>query len=187
MKRLIGIAVLVAVALASGACAPMLAGPMGGMYGRPMFGAPRPPAYVAEPNLNRWDQVMSLGTNWVIEILAADGTTHQGRFVRASVKTLHFVTHEGPQELSKGDVIRVDLLDAQGGADTGKDVAVGAVTGAAATGGSLMLIPFLLTGKVVAPRARLWAFGAAVGAVGAVQRDRHDRRPRTVYVASIRD
>jgi hypothetical protein len=163
--------VLTIAALSSGACAPML---MGGGY------AQQPPA------LGRWDQVMTLRPNWIVEVLDAEGVMHNGRFIRASVRTLRISTSAGEIELPRADVIRVELLDAQDGADTGKNVAVGAATGALALGGGMALIPYLATGKVILPPARFFGLGAAMGAVDAAQRDRHGRRPRTVYIAPLR-
>jgi hypothetical protein len=189
MIRMAKILMVLSAALATGACAPMLGGAMAaGRYGRPMYGPPPPPAYVTQPSLNRWDQVMSLRPNWVIEVLDSEGRTHNGRFIRASVKVLLFSTSTGETELARQDVVRVDLLDAQAtDGDAGKDVALGAATGALAMGGGMTLIPYLLTGKVIVPPARFFVVGGAMGAVGALQRQDLDRRPRTIYVAPMRD
>ena len=180
--------VVLIAALTTGACAPLMGGAIAaGRYGRPMFGPPPPPAY-QQPSLNRWDQVMSLRSNWIIEVLDAEGQSHNGRFIRASVKVLRFSTNAGEVELAKQDVVRVDLLDAQtSGGDAGTKVAVGAASGALVTGAGIALIPYLLTGKVIVPPARFFVAGAAMGAAGALQQQHHDRRPRTIYVAPLRD
>src|SRR5687767_3368609 len=180
MDRIVKIVIVFAAALSCGACAPLMGGAIAaGRYGRPMH-APPPPAYMQQPSLNRWDQVMSLRPNWIIEVLDTEGRLHTGRFVRASVKVLLFSTNAGEMELTRQEVVRLDLLDAQTSeGDTGKAVAAGAAKGALATGAGVALIPYLLTGNVIVPPARFFVVGAALGAAGALQRQDLDRRART--------
>lgn len=187
MKRAMLIALLFA-AVASGACAPLLGAPMmgRGMYAPP----PRPPAASAAPTppFGRWDEVMSLRQNWIVEVLDAEGVTHTGRFVRASLHSLKFVTTGGEQEVIRRDVIRVDLIQADDGpGTTAKEVGLGAAAGAASMAGAMALVPFLATGKLMLPPARYWAAGAALGGVQAAQAGREARRPRTIYLARIND
>ena len=176
---------LLLAGVVSGACAPMYGAPM--MAGRTMYAPPpRPNAPVVQATpFGRWDEVMALRPNWIVEVLDAEGTTHTGRFVRASVRSLKFVTIGGEFELPRPEVIRVDLLQAEDASGTAKEVAAGAATGAISMAGAIAVVPFLMTGKFYAPPARFWAFGAALGGIKAAQQARAAREPRTVYVARI--
>jgi hypothetical protein len=153
--------------------------------------APRaaPRAAAAPPSpVGRWDEVMALRPNWIIDVLDAEGDTHTGRFVRASVRSLRLVKSGGELELPRREVVRVDLLHAQDTpGTTAREIGTGAAAGAATMAGGAMLIPFLLTGKVFLPPARFLAAGAVLGGVTAAGELRHERRPRTVYVARIGD
>lgn len=185
MTRTAALMAMLMATFGSGACAPMMRGPM---YGPGMFGPPARPAIVQASPAGRWDEVMSLRPNWIIDILDAEGTMHTGRFVKASVKSLRFVTSSGEIELVRRDVIRVDLIHAEDGpGTTAKEVGIGAASGAASMAGAMALIPFLATGKLFAPPPRFWATGAVIGGLHAAQRAQSNRRPRTIYVARIDD
>jgi hypothetical protein len=186
MKRAMLIAVIFAAG-ASGACAPILGAPM---MGRGMYTPPPRPTVSAAPTspFGRWDEVMSLRSNWIVEVLDAEGFTHTGRFVRASLHSLKFVTTGGEHELARPDVIRVDLIQADDGpGTTAKEVGLGAAAGAAGMAGAMALVPFLAAGKLIVPPARFWATGALLGGAKAAQAGREARRPRTIYLARIND
>ena len=152
-----------------------------------MYGRPAPAvAHAYEPSpLGRWDQVMYLKPNFVIGVLAADGTTQVGRFIRADIRSLRFQANAAELNLRREDVIRVDLLALpDAGQSDAEEIAIGAAKGAAAMAGVMAAIPFLVTGKVWVPPARFWGAGAVAGGIDAAQRNRYERRPRTIYIAS---
>lgn len=186
MTRAMLIALVVAAA-ASSSCAPMLGAPMMGTarYGPP----PRASALGGPPSpFGRWDEVMGLRQNWIIEVLDSEGYSHTGRFVRASLRTLKYVTTGGEHEIAREDVIRVDLIQAENGAGaTVKEVGLGAAAGAVGTSVATALLPFLFSGKLFLPPPQVLAVGAVAGGVGAAERGREARRPRTIYLARIND
>ena len=187
MKRPVLIAVVFAAGASSG-CASMLGAPMmgPGMYAPP----PRPSAIAAPPTsaLGRWDQVMSLRPNWIVDVLDSDGYTHTGRFVRASVHTLTFVTTGGEHEMARAEVIKVDLIQAENESGaTAKEVGLGAAAGTVSIAASTALLPFLFCGKLFLPPPQVLAVGAVAGGMTAVGRGREARRPRTIYLARIND
>ena len=183
MKRSAGLMIVLVASVGAGACAPMIGRPM---FGAPMYGQPPVVAQPYQPPaLGRWDQVMSLKPNFVIEVLAADGTTQAGRFIRADVQSLRFQANANEVNLRREDVIRVDLLAVpHAGATDAQEIATGAAKGALTMAGAMAAIPFLISGKVWVPPARFWAAGAVVGGIDAAQRNRYERQPRTIYVAS---
>jgi hypothetical protein len=181
MARMAALAVLMASVVVSG-CAPM--------YGRPMFGpvsgasrAHRVP--YEPPPIGRWDAVMSLAPDSVIEVLAADGTTHIAQFVKASLASIALVENGAPAALPRAEVVRVTLLPGVRTADGVQNAAAGAAKGAAAAGVGIALVPYLMTGHVWVPPARFWGTGAVLGAADAITRQRDSRRPRTVYIAPL--
>ncbi|HXG55208.1 MAG TPA: hypothetical protein VNJ03_07480 [Vicinamibacterales bacterium] len=182
MKRVIGLAVVMAVSVGTTGCAPMLAA---GMFAHPRQarGGPAP----AMPPIGRWDQVMSLRPGATIAMLTADGTTRAGQFVKASVRSVAFVAESGEIELPREEIIRVDLVRAlPSGHRTAKTVVTGAAQGALLAGASVAALPYLLTGNLWLPPARIWGFGAVAGGLKAGQGDAHERMPRTVYIAPMR-
>ena len=186
MKRLMLFTVLVAAGPPP-ACAPILSAPMmsPARYGPP----PRSSAIGAPPSpFGRWDEVMGLRQNWIIEVLDSEGYSHTGRFLRASLRTLKFVTSGGEYEIARQDVIRVDLIQAENGAGANaKEVGLGAAAGAASIAASTALLPFLFSGKVFLPPPQVLAVGAVAGGITAAERGREARRPRTIYLARIND
>lgn len=170
-----------------GACAPILGAPM---MGPARYAPPPKPSAVAAPAppFGRWDEVMSLRPNWIVEVLDSAGYTHTGRFVRASLQTLKFVTTGGEHEIARGDVIRVDLIQAEvTPGTTAKEVGLGAAVGAVGTAAATALLPFLFSGKVMLPPAPYLGLAAVAGGVTAAERGREARRPRTIYLARIND
>jgi hypothetical protein len=131
---------------------------------------------------------MSLRPNWIVEVLDSDGYTHTGRFVRASLQSLRFVTTGGEHEIARRDVIRVDLIHVEDAAGaTAKDVTLGAAAGAVGMAAPTALLSFLFSGKLTLPPAPYLAAGALAGGVTAAERGRQARRPRMIYVARIND
>lgn len=182
MKRVAGLAFVMAMAVGTAGCAPMLAR---GMFAHPRHarGGPAPEM----PPIGRWDQVMSLRPGVTIALLLADGTTREGQFVKASVRSVAFVAESGEAQLSREDVIRVDLVRGlPTGRDTAKAVAIGAAQGALLAGASVAAIPYLLSGDFWLPPARIWGFGAVAGGLRAGQADARERMPRTLYIAPMR-
>ena len=183
MTRLAGLVVVLMASVTAGACGPI--------YGRPMFGPMSGSLHASRaayepPPIGRWDAVMSLQADSLIEVLAADGTTHVAQFVKASLGSLALVENGAPTAMPRMDVVRVTLLPSPRTTDaTVKDVAAGAAKGAAGAGIGVALIPYLLTGHLWMPPARIWGMGAVLGAAGAVGREKDAQRPRTVYIASL--
>lgn len=181
MKRSVGLVMVLTASVLAGACAPMA------MYG-PMAGsalARRAPRAPYEPSpIGRWDSVMSLGPNAVVEVLDAEGRTHVAQFVRASVVALMLVENGEPASMPRAEVVRVTLLPSRK-ADAVKEVVTGAAGGAAAAGVGVALIPYLFTGRVWLPPARIWGVGAVAGAADALGKQKAEQHPRTVYVAAL--
>lgn len=184
MKRAAGLVAVMMAALTVGACAPM--------YGRPIFGAsPMYPAARAvrpmyEPSpIGRWDAVMTLAPNAILEVLDADGTTHTARFVKASVSALAVIEDGAQTSMPRASVVRVVLLPALRHDDAVKEAAGSAAAGALTAGVGMALIPYLATGQVWIPPARFWGTGAVMGGASAIARQKQAQNPRIVYLADV--
>jgi hypothetical protein len=174
---------LVLTLIAAG-CAPMYGGGMTGAgLLRPRAAAVRP---YEPPPIGRWDSVMFLDKGSTLGVLTADGTTRIGVIVHADVNALTLAHSGAPESIPRPDVVRVDLLRAAGRAKSVvKDAAAGAVAGAATAGLGVALLPFLASGEVWLPPARVWGVGAAFGAAAAVMNKKEERRARTIYIARL--
>lgn len=172
--------VAVLAALSTGACAPLLHNPGFG-YPRPY--AQRPAAVQQDIVTGRWDRVIALAPGATLAVMTTDGDVHVGRFVKAGLQWLSVAVDGAPRELARADVMRIDLVSAPVERGGGDEVMRGAAVGAATMGGAMMVVPFLATGDVWVPPARFWGFGAALGAIGAVQKRKLEARDRTVYLA----
>ena len=131
----------------------------------------------------RWDNVIALAPGANLAVMTIDGDVHVGRFVKAGLQWLSLAVDGTARELSRADVMRIELVSGSGSRGGADDVMRGAATGAAAVGGAMMLVPYLVSGDVWVPPARFWGFGAALGAIGAVQRKKLEAHDRTVYLA----
>jgi hypothetical protein len=177
--------ILLAVAGTAG-CAPMLYGP--GHMGPPrgVFAPPsRPMAAHGSPwesVVGRWDNVVALNPTAPVGIVTADGTLRAGRFLRAGTSFVRILENGVEVDLPRGDVARLDLLKSAEGIDSAA-VVRDAARGAAITGGLMMAVPYLITGRVYVPPARLWVAGAVAGGAASYQQQRFARAERTVYIS----
>ncbi|MEO5897084.1 MAG: hypothetical protein ABIS06_15445 [Vicinamibacterales bacterium] len=184
MKRPARMVLMSLVTLLATGCAPIYTGAMaGGGPFRPRGAAIRP---YDPPPIGRWDAVMSLDKGSTIGVLTADGVTRVGVIVHADLALLTLAESGAQRPIPRSDVVRVDLIRAAGrNKSMVKDAAVGAVAGAATAGLGLALFPYLASGDVWVPPARVWGVGAAFGAAAAVMNHKDDRRMRTIYIARI--
>lgn len=176
--------ILLAVGGTTG-CAPMLYGParMGPPHGlfapaRPAIGPDSPWTSV----VGRWDNVVGLNSRDLVGIVTADGTLRAGRFVRAGSAFVRMIESGVEVELPRAEVARLDVLKGAEAIDGGELVR-DAARGAALTGGLMMAVPYLITGRVYVPAARFWAAGAVVGGAASYQQQRLGRSERTVYIS----
>lgn len=177
--------VLLAVVGTTG-CAPMLYGPGRMVPPHGLFAPPaRPAVGPGSPwasVVGRWDNVVGLNSNALVGIVTADGTLRAGRFVRAGSGFVRLLESGVEVELPRADVARLDLLKSAEPIDGGELVR-DAARGAALTGGLMMAVPYLITGRVYVPPARFWAAGAVAGGVASYQLQRFGRAERTVYIS----
>ena len=179
MKPVAVLAVVVA-SLTTTACAPLL---HPGVHGFPTRRAAHPGAVRAEPPVGRWDRVVAVRPGTPLAIMTTSGEQRTGTFIHAGMDWLRISADGAVTELPRDQVMRIDVL--AGGRDGARaeDVLAGAAKGAAAFGGAMMLVPYLITGDVWVPPARVWGVGAAFGAAGAVQKGRLAEDSRTIYLA----
>lgn len=184
MKRPARMVLMSLVTLLATGCAPIYTGAMaaGGPF-RPRGAAARP---YEPPPIGRWDAVMSLEKASTISVLTTDGGTRTAVFAGATVDSLTLVGSVADISIPRVEVVRVDLVRASGrGASMARDAAVGGLVGAVTAGVGLALIPFLASGEVWVPPARVWGVGAILGAAGAMMNPKDDRRQRTIYLARL--
>jgi len=184
MKRPAEMVLVLLVTLLATGCAPMYTGAIaaGGPL-RPRAASTRP---YEPPPIGRWDAVMSLRKASTISVLTNDGSTRTAVFAGATVDSLILVGSVSDISIQRLQVVRVDLVRASGrGESMARDAAVGGLVGAVTAGVGLALIPFLASGDVWVPPARVWGVGAILGAAGALMNPKEDRLPRTIYIARI--
>lgn len=179
-------ALFVLLAVGTVGCAPMMYGPgrtapVYGLFGppaRPMAAIDSSPASV----VGRWDNVVGLNPTAQVGIVLADGSHRTGRFLRAGMDFVRILENGIEIDLSRDDVARLDLLKNGAGID-GAEIARDAAVGAAVSGAMLMVVPYLITGRVEVPPARWWAAGAVAGGAGSYEQQRFAHAARTLYVS----
>jgi hypothetical protein len=184
MKRPAVMVLCLLVSLFATGCAPIYTGAMaaGGPL-RPRAIATRP---YEPPPIGRWDALMSLAKASTITVLTTDGITRIAVFAGATVDSLIVVGSASNVAIPRLEVVRVDLVGTSGrGQLLVREAAAGGLVGALTAGVGLALIPFLASGEVWVPPARVWGVGALLGAAGAMTNPKEDRRPRTIYIAPL--
>lgn len=176
--------VLIVPALLTTGCAAMLnpaLSPYGG-YGRPMVNpyAMRTPVMAPLP-IGRWDIVMRLPVESIIDIVTSDGVPHVGAVAGSDAQTV--VLREAGQEsrIARSDVIRIDLVDIAG-SETGA-VAVGAAKGALLGAGAAALVGAVIGGAAWPPRGPFLRGSIALGAVAGGAAVLEQRRGRMIYLS----
>lgn len=181
MKRAMLIAMIFAAG-ASGACAQVLGAPAI----RPQSSAKRNEHDATRFSpVGRWDQVLYLRPNWVIEVIDTNTSVLKGRFVRADVSSLTLVTSEGEREINRRDVSRVALIAAPDH-DKPKKITKHAIVGAIVLAAGISLVPAIKGGKIWVPPVSVWALGAAYGGASSAIALAVEGRSRTIYVAQTK-
>ena len=181
MKRLLATGSLLVVTMTASGCAAALS--------PQLFPAPyRQPAqgYVVPP-IGRWDQVISLEPRLLISVWRSSGAQQTGRFVTADLDTLQMFVQGSDVTIPRDDIMRLDLVQTlPGGRRSRKRIATGAALGAIKMAAVFQIIPLAFAAKLWLPPPGVWLAGAALGGWEAAERDRADRRPRTLYIAPAR-
>jgi hypothetical protein len=175
--------VLVAVSALTTGCAPMLS-PYGAAHRHPGMVRPYALAAPVDPELaarGRWDNVMRLPRGAVIDVLTMDGAAHIGALESVGSTTVRVLAREGAHEISRADVVRVDLVDLPGheGGAVAKQAGIGAALGL----GAAALISGVIGGQAWPPPGVLLRGGAAIGGVTGGAAAIAARSPRLVYLA----
>jgi hypothetical protein len=129
----------------------------------------------------RWDLVMRLPTQSVIDVLTSDGAAHVGQLIGVSRDTVNVMVKASEQKIARADVLRIDLVDLPGSE-------VRAVARRAAGGALLGIAAAALAGAVIGgeawpPPGALVRGGAAIGGVSGGQAALAERQGRLIYVA----
>ena len=147
--------------------------------------APRPyrgPATVAEPvPVGRWDNVMRLPPQTVIDVLTRDGRANVGDFVDADEQYVRLLIARTEVPISRLDVVRIDLVDLPG--STTRAVARRAAGGAILGVAGALLFGAVLGGDAWPPPGALVRAGAAGGALVGGEAELTQRRSRLIYLS----
>jgi hypothetical protein len=169
-------------AAASSACAPFLA-PYGQRYPGPSFSPLAPPApVVVDPETmarGRWDRVMRLPPGSTVDVLTMDGGL-VGTLTHADGYSVRMMIDGIEEQIPRGDVMRVDLLDLPG-SET-KAVGRRAVRGAVVGLGAAALLAAVIGGEAWPPPGALLRGGAALGGVAGGKAGLIERGPRVIYI-----
>jgi hypothetical protein len=181
-KRAFFLGLLLAAAATSG-CAQLLS-PYG--YGRgyrpyPVAGPPVMPVDTSAAARGRWDQVMRLPAGAVIDVLTRDSSAYVGQLRGTDGLTVRVMVNGIEEQIARGDVLRVDLVDLPG-SEVGA-VAKRATAGALLGLGAAALIGGVIGGEAWPPPGALLRGGAAIGGVAGGEAALVARQGRLVYLA----
>jgi hypothetical protein len=136
------------------------------------------PEYVP---VGRWDNVMRLARQTVIDVLTRDGRANVGAFVDADEQYVRLQIGGTEVPISRLDVVRIDLVDLPG--STTRAVARRAAGGAILGVAGALLFGAVVGGEAWPPPAALVRAGAAGGAVVGGEAELSQRRSRLIYLA----
>ena len=163
-KRAFFLGLLFAGAATSG-CAQLLS-PYGYGRGYRPYPVARPPVMPVDTTAaarGRWDQVMRLPAGAVIDVLTLDSSAYVGQLRGADGHTVRVMVNGIEEQIARGDVLRVDLVDLPG-SEVGA-VAKRATAGALLGLGAAALIGGVIGGEAWPPPGALLRGGAAIGGV----------------------
>ena len=157
--------------------------PHGGAYGRyPMMRpAPMPAIDPYAAALGRWDSVMRLPIESVIDVLEMNGTAHVGKITRVDGYSVGVMVNGNEREIPRAEILRVDLLDLPG-SEVGA-AAKRAGLGAALGVGAMALVGAVIGGSAWPPPAAMLRAGAAIGGVAGAESSLIARQKRLIYLA----
>ena len=181
-KRAFFLGLLFAAAATSG-CAQLLS-PYGYGRGYRPYPVARPPVMPVDTTAaarGRWDQVMRLPAGAVIDVLTLDSSAYVGQLRGADGHTVRVMVNGIEEQIARGDVLRVDLVDLPG-SEVGA-VAKRATAGALLGLGAAALIGGVIGGEAWPPPGALLRGGAAIGGVAGGEAALVARQGRLVYLA----
>ena len=181
-KRAFFLGLLLAGAATSG-CAQLLS-PYGYGRGYRPYPVARPPVMPVDTTAaarGRWDQVMRLPAGAVIDVLTLDSSAYVGQLRGADGHTVRVMVNGIEEQIARGDVLRVDLVDLPG-SEVGA-VAKRATAGALLGLGAAALIGGVIGGEAWPPPGALLRGGAAIGGVAGGEAALVARQGRLVYLA----
>jgi hypothetical protein len=171
--------VLLAGMAASG-CTPFIS-PYGPRSRYPMRApAPLPLADTYSNPSGRWDQVMLLPAGSTITVLTMDGV-RAGKLSRANGYGVQVFVNGIEEEISRPDVMRVDLVDLPG--SEAAAAAKRTLGGAALGVGAAVLFGAVVGGSAWPPPGALLRTGAAAGGVIGAESSLSGRQGRVIYIA----
>jgi hypothetical protein len=153
--------------------------PGSGLY-RPAPIAPRS-RVTPELPLGRWDNVMRLPSQTIIDVLTRNGRATVGGFVDADEQYVRLQLADAEIPISRLDVVRIDLVALPG--STTRAVARRAAGGALLGVGIAALIGGVIGGEAWPPPGVLLRTGAAIGGAGGVESALAERRGRMIYLS----
>jgi hypothetical protein len=155
-------------------------------YGRgyrpyPVARPPVMPVDTSAAARGRWDQVMRLPAGAVIDVLTRDSSAYVGQLRGTDGLTVRVMVNGIEEQIARGDVLRVDLVDLPG-SEVGA-VAKRATAGALLGLGAAALIGGVIGGEAWPPPGALLRGGAAIGGVAGGEAALVARQGRLVYLA----
>jgi hypothetical protein len=160
--------------------------PYQGAYGRyPMMMRPAPMPAVDPGSAvrGRWDHVMRLPRESVIDVLEMDGTAHLGKMTGVDGYGLGVLVNGIERQIPRADIVRIDLVDLPGNeaAAAAKRAGAGALIGM----GAAVLAGAVIGGGAWPPPAAMVRAGAAIGGVAGAESLLILRQKRLVYLAEF--
>jgi hypothetical protein len=147
------------------------------------------PSHISRPSgvaadyvaVGRWDNVMRLPSQTVIDILTRDGRATVGGFVGADEQSIRVRLDGAEIPISRLDVVRIDLVDLAGSSTraVARRAAAGAILGAAGAA----IIAGVIGGGAWPPPGALVRGGAASGALAGGEAELARRRSRLIYLS----
>jgi hypothetical protein len=136
------------------------------------------PEYVP---VGRWDNVMRLARQTVIDVLTRDGRATVGGFVDADEQYVRVLLGDLEVSISRLDIVRIDLVDLPG--STTRAVARRAAGGAILGAAGAVLLAGVIGGEAWPPPGALVRAGVAGGALVGGETELSQRRSRLIYLA----
>jgi len=131
--------------------------------------------------VGRWDTVMRLPKETVIDVLTRDGRATVGGFVDADEQYVRVRLGDADIPLSRLDVVRIDLVELPG--STTRAVARRAAGGAILGAAGAVLLAGVIGGDAWPPPGALVRAGVAGGALVGGEAELSQRRSRLIYLA----
>lgn len=181
MRRSVCLGAFLLAVVATSGCAPLLS-PYAAGYRR--YPVPPPAGFAIDPDRSargRWDAVMRLPAGTIVDVLSQDGEAYVGGLTAVDRSSLRLSVNGVEEEIPRGDVLRVDLVDLPGSeaAAVAKRAGVGAALGV----GAAALVSVVIGGGAWPPPGALLRGGAAIGGVAGGQAELLARQRRLVYLA----